>query len=113
MRFTTMCLLGLVLIAGCTKPPHEAASIEGHVGQNCMVYFRRDALGMASDSPSPVSTQNLNGVEVVQVGQLVKATPHWIVINFHGRELQIPQSSILMIEFGKNITQEANLAKPE
>ena len=101
MRLTTTCLLGVLLIAGCADSSHESTPIEGQIGQNCTIYFRRDVLGMASDSPSSISTMEYNGAEVVQVGKLVTVTPNWIVINRNGSDLHIPQSSILMISVAK------------
>ncbi len=110
MRLTSICLLGTLFATGCAQP--EPVPVESQVGKNCLVYFRRDALGMAADIPSSATTGSLNGAEVTQIGQLVKASPDWIVINYHGREFHIPRTSILMIEFGNNLTQDPALGKP-
>ena len=106
-----MTLLLLLAFTGCADTAHKPAPIEAQVGQNCIVYFRRDALGMAADLPASPLTDSVNGAEVNQAGQLMSVSADWIVINLHGRVFHIPQAAILMIEFGSNITQTPGLSE--
>ena len=112
MRFPATSFLLLMTLAGCADTAHRPAPVEAQVGQNCIVYLRRDALGMAADLPASPLTGSVNGAEVTQVGQLMEVGADWIVINHHGRAFHIPQATILMIEFGNNITQTPGLSQP-
>lgn len=107
-----MTLLLLLAFTGCADTAHKPAPGEAQVGQNCIVYFRRDSLGMAADLPASPLTGSVNGAEVEQAGQLMSVSADWIVINLHGRVFHIPQAAILMIEFGSNITQAPGLGQP-
>ncbi len=110
MRFTTTMLL--LLLTGCADKARPPAPVESQVGKNCIVHFRRDALGMAADLPSPPTTVGYNGAEITQAGQLMEVGADWVVINLHGREFHISQDAILLIEFGSNITQSPGLSQP-
>ena len=112
MRLPSTLLIGMLLASGCAQPQREAAPVESQVGKNCIVYFRHDTLGMAADGISSATTGSINGAEVTQAGQLMKVGANWIVVKYRGREFHIPQASILMIEFGQNITQDPALALP-
>ena len=112
MRFRTTLLLLLATLAGCADTARQPAPVESQVGRNCLVYFRRDALGMGADTPSSVTTGTHNGAEVTQAGELMAVGNDWIVINSHGREFHIPQAAILMVEFGSNITSGQGLSQP-
>ena len=79
MRIATTMLLCLTL-AGCADTARDTAPMKSQVGQNCIVYFRRDTLGMAAAGPSSVLTGNLNGAEVTQAGELLEVGADWIVI---------------------------------
>jgi hypothetical protein len=85
------------LVAGCdiSRPDSMLA---GRPGDTCIVYFCRDALGMAADSPSPPTTGAQNGADVTLVGEIVRQNDNWLVIKHEGREFSIPVESILMIE---------------
>ena len=76
-------LLGVLAVAGCGggAPPAADPMLGGRVGDNCTVYFRRDALGMAGPSPSSPLTGNHNGADTAVSGKLT-----------------IPKSAILVIE---------------
>ena len=110
MRFPATILL--LLLTGCADGTRDTAPMQSQVGQNCIVYFRRDALGMAADIPSSIVAGDINGADVTQPGELMAVGNDWIVINLHGRAFHIPQATILMVEFGNNITQTPGLSKP-
>jgi hypothetical protein len=86
--------------------------MQNQIGKNCIVSFRRDALGMAADSPASVTTGGLNGAAVTQVGELMEIGTDWIVIDYHGQVFHIPQAAILMVEFGNNISSGHGLSEP-
>jgi hypothetical protein len=112
MRITTTLLFLLLALAGCADTAREPVPVEAQIGQNCIVYFRRDALGMGADSPSSIVAGNINGADVTQSGELMAVGDDWIVINLHGREFHIPQAAILMVEFGNNISGKPGLSEP-
>ncbi len=107
---TRLSMLVVLLLAGCAETARERAPMKNQVGKNCIVHFRRDALGMAGEIPSSVMAGSVNGAETTQAGQLMDVGADWIVINLHGREFHIPQAAILLIEFGSNITQSPRLS---
>ncbi len=109
---TRLSMLVVLLLAGCAETARERAPMKNQVGKNCIVHFRRDALGMAGEIPSSVMAGSVNGAETTQAGQLMDVGADWIVINLHGREFHIPQAAILLIEFGSNITQSPGLSQP-
>ena len=111
MRNPTLMML-LVLLTGCADASRDTTPMKSQVGQNCIVYFRRDALGMAADTPSSVTTGMHNGAEVIQAGELMEVGADWIVIGYHGRVFHIPQAAILMVEFGKNVSTRQGLSEP-
>jgi hypothetical protein len=112
MRIQSMTTLLLLILMGCADTDRKPAPVESQVGKNCIVYFRRDALGMGADTPSSVTTGMHNGAEVTQAGELMAVGNDWIVINLHGREFHIPQAAILMVEFGNNISGKPGLSEP-
>jgi hypothetical protein len=93
-------LIGVLAVTGCggDDPPLPDPMLSGRVGDNCTVYLRRDALGMAAPSPSPALTGNHNGADTALSGKLVRVNAEWVVIATAGRELTIPKSAILVIE---------------
>lgn len=102
----------LLIFAGCADSSGESAPLRSQIGKNCMVYFRKDALGMAADLPSSVTTGSLNGVTVMQAGELLEVGDDWVVIGYHGRVFHIPQGAIQMVEFGTYINQGTRLSLP-
>lgn len=105
-------IAALLLIAGCVDSSRERSPIHSQIGKNCIVYFRKDALGMATDVPASVVTGVLNGAEVTQSGELMEVGAVWIVIGFEGRIFHIPQASIQMVEFGQHASTRADLSEP-
>ncbi len=90
MRLTPLIVV-LLFVAGCADSSRERSPLQSQIGKNCIVYFRKDALGMAADLPASVTTGNLNGAEVIQAGELMEVGNDWIVIGFEGRFFHIPQ----------------------
>jgi hypothetical protein len=93
-------LIGVLAVTGCggDDPPPPDPMLGGRVGDNCTVYLRRDALGMAAPSPSPALTGNHNGADTAVSGKLIRVNAEWVVIADGRRELTIPKSAILVIE---------------
>lgn len=104
-------LIGLLLASGCADATRDRNPMHSQIGKNCIVSFRRDALGMAADSPASVTTGGLNGAAVTQVGELMEVGTDWIVIDYHGRVFHIPEEVILMVEFGNNISSRHGLSE--
>ena len=112
MRFRATNLLLLLAFTGCADTACDTTPMKSQIGKNCIVHFRRDALGMGGDIPSSVMAGSVNGAETTQAGQLMEVGADWVVINLHGREFHIPQAAILMLELGSNITQSPGLSQP-
>jgi hypothetical protein len=93
-------LVGLLFVAGCggSHPPVSDPQLSGRVGENCTIYFRRDALGMAAGAPSPPRTGNQNGADVAMSGKLLRVNPGWLTVGIDQAEYTIPREVILMIE---------------
>lgn len=102
----------LLFITGCSDSSREQAPLHSQIGKNCIVYFRKDALGMAADIPSSVTTGSWNGATVTQIGELLEVGDDWIVIGHHGRVFHIPRGAIQMMEFGSNVHQGSRLSLP-
>ena len=67
------------------------------VGKDCRVQFRRDALGMAGNSPVG-PTDNWQGRASLG-GRVVELTDQWLVIAGEGdKRYVIPHAAILLIE---------------
>lgn len=94
-------LASVVAISGCGNyaPGPFDALLSGHLGDNCTVYFRRDAQGMAAPSPSSPLTGNHNGADTQVSGKLSQVNAEWVVLRGDGkREFHIPKSVILLVE---------------
>ena len=109
---TTLMMCGLLIASGCADAARDRNPMQSQIGKNCIVYFRKDALGMGSDVPASVTTGNMNGAEVTQIGELLEAERDWIVIGYDGRLFHIPRESIQMVEFGKHSSTRSDLAQP-
>jgi hypothetical protein len=98
--FYGVALLGVAALAGCSNsvPPFPDPMLAGRIGDNCTVYFRRDALGMAAGSPSSPLTGNHNGADTQVSGQLVRLNAEWLVVADGKREFTIPKAVVLLIE---------------
>jgi hypothetical protein len=95
-------LVGLCLIAalsGCGGP--GPSPLNGHVGQDCDVQFRRDALGAATPNGISPETGEYNGSVVHMLGTLKKAQADAIVISDGQSEYVIPMHAILYVKFAE------------
>lgn len=113
MKLIPILLLAVLpLIVGCAEQHTERPPLASQIGKNCIVYFRKDVMGMAGDNPSSVTAGTWAGGTVSQAGELLEAGADWVVIGYHGRVFHIPQVAIQMIEFGSNINQGSRLSLP-
>ena len=94
-------MLGLLIAAGCADASRDRNPLQSQIGKYCIVYFRRDALGMAAESPVSVTSSGLNDAAMTQAGKLMEVGADWIVIDNHGRVFHIPQAAILIVEIPK------------
>lgn len=111
MKLTPLIVV-LLFVAGCADSSRERSPLGRQIGKNCIVYFRKDVMGMAGDNPSSVTAETWLGGTVSQAGELLEAGADWVVIGYHGRVFDIPQGAIQMIEFGSNINQGSRLSLP-
>lgn len=108
---SALLMFGLLITSGCADASLDRNPFQSQIGKNCIVYFRKDALGMGSDVPTSVTTGVMNGAEVTQIGELLEAERDWIVIGYDGRTFHIPREAIQMVEFGKNSSTRTGLAE--
>lgn len=88
-------------LASCTK--HQAPAsphfLQQHVGEVCVVQFRRDALGV-NQTISPLAGE-INGVSLILRGKLVAAEGEGLVIedslHFRGGTVWVPYHVILSV----------------
>src|SRR6516162_6554753 len=95
----SLALAGIAALSGCAinSPAPSESMPSARVGDNCTVFFRRDALGMAADSPSPAMSGNHNGADTQVSGKLIRMNAEWLVISDGKRELSIPKDVILVV----------------
>jgi hypothetical protein len=67
----------------------------------CTVQFRRDALGAAATLPISPTAQGINGADTAITGSYKATRKGWVIVERDGRELWIPKSVILSIEFAQ------------
>jgi hypothetical protein len=68
-------------------------------GAQCVVQFRRDALGAAANLPVPPRTGSINGAETAIYGKLKHTRGEWIVLDRGSKDVWVPKSVVLLIEF--------------
>ena len=70
------------------------------LGKECVVQFRRDALGTAASLPVAPLTGSINGAETTVSGKLAMVGSEWIVVTrTNGNDLWIPKTSVLLIQY--------------
>jgi hypothetical protein len=100
MRAGAICILiGLSFVAGCAgnASPSADPMLSGHIGENCIVHFRHDALGMAAAGPAPPRSGNHNGADTEVSGKLLRVNAVWICIGIDKAEFTIPKEAILWV----------------
>lgn len=98
-----LCVLALIYITALTgcggnALPHTDPMLSGRIGDNCTVYFRHDALGMAAGAPASPTTGNHNGGDTQITGKLLRVNAAWICIGTGKAEYTIPTEVILLVE---------------
>lgn len=93
-------LTATLSLTGCEKAT-AADSSASLAGKPCTVQFRRDALGAAASLPIPPMTGGINGADTAISCTFKSTRDDWFVVNRAGKELWIPKSVILLIEFGQ------------
>jgi hypothetical protein len=93
-----MGLCGAMMISGCSSnAPEPLANTK--IGQNCVVQFRRDALGSASPVPIGPDTDNFNNAEITIAGTLKKVQADAILIATSKADYLIPMRVVLCMKF--------------
>jgi hypothetical protein len=101
-----------MLLTGCSEEDSKAAAkplmtkrttpLRSHLGDRCIVQFRRDALGAAGDRLIPPQISSINDAETSFSGVLTDVAADSVVITQNGppdRDLWIPMHAVLSIQF--------------
>jgi hypothetical protein len=92
-------LVGLSFFTGCSgNAPPADPMLTGRIGDNCTVYFRHDALGMAAAGPASPTTDNHNGADTQVSGKLLRVNSGWICVEVDKAEHTIPKEAILLVK---------------
>ena len=86
-------------LTGCDRAT-AADTSKASPGKPCTVQFRRDALGAAGLPISPM-TGGINGADTAISCTYKSAREDWVIVDRGGKEVWIPKSVILLIEFGQ------------
>ena len=86
-------------LTGCDRATAADTSIPP--GRQCTVQFRRDALGAAANLPVSPMTQGINGADTAISCRYKSTREDWVIVDRAGREIWIPKSVILLIEFAQ------------
>jgi len=99
LLITLVCItatVATVSLTGCDRAIAAESS-----GKPCTVQFRRDALGAAASLPVPPMTAQINGADT-SISCTYKSTrDDWVIVNHAGKEVRVPKSVILLIEFAQ------------
>jgi len=66
------------------------------LGRKCRVQLRRDALGMAGNSPMQLTGRWANEASVA--GTVIELSDQWLIVQASDKRVVIPHASILLIE---------------
>ena len=68
-------------------------------GDLCVVQFKRDLLGIASERPISPMVGSFQGTELMITGRFLKMDRRWIVLEgkHAGQELWVPRNNILLM----------------
>jgi hypothetical protein len=72
--------------------------LSGRVGDNCTVYFRHDALGLAAGAPAAPTVDDHNGAGLQVTGKLLRANAGWACLGIGDAECTIPREAILLVK---------------
>jgi len=87
-----------MLLTGCDSAT-AAGSSSPPTGKTCTIQFRRDALGAAASLPVSPLASNINGAETAISGTLKSTTSEWVLLERGGKDVWVPKSVILLIQF--------------
>jgi hypothetical protein len=93
-----LALMGVIALTGCEGSAPVDPMLYGHTGQDCTVYFRHDALGMAAGVPASPTTGNHNGADTQISGKLLRVNAGWICLAVGNAEYTVPREVILLVE---------------
>jgi hypothetical protein len=98
---TLTCIAAVAMtlsLTGCDKAA-AAGSSGPSAGKQCVIQFRRDALGAAASLPIAPMTGSINGAETTISGVLKSSSGEWVVLDQAGKEIWVLKSVILLIQF--------------
>ncbi len=78
--------------------PQERSNYTRSMNQTVTVRFRRDAMGLASNSTIPLLSNGTPNWPVSITGTLIEMNDNWVTLESNGHRYSIPASAILMIE---------------
>jgi hypothetical protein len=98
---TLACIATMIAALSLTGCDHATAADRpaSSSGKSCTVQFRRDALGAASSLPISPMTGGINGADTAISCTYKSTREDWVIVERAGKELWIPKSVILLIEF--------------
>ena len=101
LLITLACITSLVAILLLTGANGAIAADQSTTpaGKSCTIQFRRDALGAAASLPISPTSSSINGAGTSIHGTFKSIRDEWVIIDRSGREVWIPKSVILLIEF--------------
>jgi hypothetical protein len=103
LLITLACITATVVtlsLTGCDRATTADTSATSS-GRPCTVQFRRDALGAAASLPISPMTGGINGADTAISCKYKSTRDDWVIVDRGGKEVWIPKSVILLIEFGQ------------
>jgi hypothetical protein len=79
------------------QPPRESSTPRSQ-SATVTVRFRRDAMGLASNSGIPLFSNGTPNWPVSITGKLISRDENWVTLESNGHRYAIPASAILMVE---------------
>ena len=91
-------MIAALSLTGCdhTSTADRPASAPG---KSCTLQFRRDALGAAASLPISPLVGGINGADTAMSCTYKGTHEDWVIVEHAGKELWIPKSVILLLEF--------------
>jgi hypothetical protein len=91
-------IAGTLSFTGCNRAGAADFSKSGN-GRECVIQFRRDALGAAANLPISPTANAINGAQTSVSGTMKGFREDWVVIDREGREIWVAKASILLIQY--------------